>query len=161
MLLLHDSAGRHMCAPQRPTQILDGQGCCIHLIIMICTIMPIIRHCRMPFVSSCRRGTGSFTLLFKDGRMSTKETTLNGNYAFSNTAVKFCGIFTCIIFKQHEIKNRGIIFWLPLAYTTRSKALWFLFRILCLRSWILYFFYVGGDIGGCGGIGGSRSNHDA
>ena len=96
-------------------------------------------------------------LLFKNGRMLTKETTWNGNYAFSNTVVKFCGIFTCIICKQHEIKNRGITFWLCLAYATRSKALWFLFRILCFRSWILYFFYVGG--GGCGGIGGSSSNH--
>jgi hypothetical protein len=54
--------------------------------------------------------------------------------------VKFYGIFKCIIRKQHEIKNRGITFWLCLAYATRIKALWFLFRIICLRSWILYFF---------------------
>jgi hypothetical protein len=77
--------------------------------------MPMIRHCRIPYASGCRRGTGSLTggeyrLLFKDGRMSTKETTLNGNYAFSNTVVKFYGIFKCIIRKQHEIKNRGITF---------------------------------------------------
>ena len=77
--------------------------------------MPMIRQCRMPYVSGCRRGTGTLTggeyrLLFNDGRMSTKETTLNGNYAFSNTLVKFCGILTCIICRQHEIKNRGINF---------------------------------------------------
>lgn len=91
----------------------------------------------------------NYRLLFKDGRMSTKETTLNGNYAFSNTVVKFCGIFKCIICKQHEIKNTCITLWLPLAYATRCKALWFLLRILCLRLWILYFFFVGD--GGCGG----------
>jgi len=79
------------------------------------TIMPMIRHCRMSYASGCRRGTGSLTgdeyrFLFKDRRMLTKETTLNGNYAFSNTVVKFCGIFTYIICKQQEIKNRGITF---------------------------------------------------
>jgi len=78
-------------------------------------IMPMTRHCMMPYVSDSRRGTGTLNggenrLLFKDGRMSTKETTLNGNYAFSNTVVKFCGIFTRVICKQHKIKNRGITF---------------------------------------------------
>jgi hypothetical protein len=78
--------------------------------------MPMTRHCIMPYyVSDSRRGTGTLNggenrLLFNDGRMLTKETTLNGNYAFSNTVVKFCGIFTCVICKQHEIKNKDIIF---------------------------------------------------
>lgn len=119
-----------VCAPERPSQILNGQSCCIrptvltsHYQIITClvllkkackdTITPVKRHCRMPCTSGCRGWKATFTrweymLLFRgERRLLTKmKTILKNSVAFSVVAVKFCEIFTCPTYKQNEIKHR-------------------------------------------------------
>lgn len=115
-----------VCAPEKPSQILDGHCRCIyttaltlpyHIICLVLwkkacedTVTPMMRHWRTSLPVTTEKRQQLFTRwkysCSKVEEDSTKmATTLINKYAFRNVVVKFCEIFTFLTREQHEPKS--------------------------------------------------------
>lgn len=78
------------------------------------TIMAMTRHCRTPYTSGCGEGRPTFSRqqecrLFLKGGRQLSISIISNIYAFSNSLLKLCEMFTCPTCKQREIEKTGSI----------------------------------------------------